>query len=472
MTLAPIQRDPFITLHAGAHILVAGQDPWTRQVLEKGLRRKGVSIQNALTGEEVSNLIRQKEPDLILLNVNLPDQDGIHFLRELRLLGYGGQVIMLSAESDIRLAVDSVRAGACDYITQPFDLSDVLHRIDKVLEQRLLEKTHTGQKTKKIQKDLKNFIAESPPMRHIIETIARIAEQGHSTCMIRGETGVGKDCVAHAIHTLSPRDQAPFVEINCPSFPAHLLENELFGHERGAFTDARSRKEGLLETAHKGTAFLNEIGDIEASIQAKLLQFLESKIFRRIGSTQERSVDVRVIVATNCNLEKLVEEGRFRSDLFYRLNVIPIYIPPLRERIEDIPALVRHFLHKFSHDFSKPDLNITAEALEILMRYNWPGNVRELRNYLERAVLLSSNGLLTPASLPHEVLQKVHSSTMSVSLSFDKTSPLVEQEKRLILDALNRAGWNQSKAARLLRITRDTLRYRMKKHEITTPVYM
>ncbi|MFB3786395.1 MAG: sigma-54-dependent transcriptional regulator [bacterium] len=470
MTDFPLPNGCLMTDHPGATILVVDDEQLVRWSLENDLRRAGFQVSSAAAGAEALAMIKSQEPDLVLLDIKLPDIDGIQVLRELRKMGVTCMVVMLSAFTDVQHAVEAVRAGACDYIPKPFDLDDIILRIDKALNQRGLEQEvyrYRSQQT--TNQGLQNIVAVSRRMQEILEIITRVAAQGHSTVLIRGETGVGKDLLARAIHALSPRSGGPFVEINCPSFPAHLLENELFGHERGAFTDARTRKEGLLEIAHKGSVFLNEIGDIEASVQAKLLQFLENKVFRRIGSTRERMVDVRVITATNKDLEKAVEDGQFRRDLFYRLNVIPIEVPPLHQRMEDIPALIEHFLEQFRSEFSKPHLEITPEAVDLLIHYSWPGNVRELRNCLERAVLLGREGLITVDSLPAEIVRQSRKNRLTQDTLARLQSPLEEQEKRMILEALDHAGWNQSKASRLLRISRDTLRYRMKKYQITPP---
>ncbi|MEW6237439.1 MAG: sigma-54 dependent transcriptional regulator [Candidatus Omnitrophota bacterium] len=456
--------------HAGANIMVVDDEQLVRWSLENDLQRAGFSVTTASSGEEAIEAVRRNEPDLILLDIRMPGMDGIQVLHELRRLNSNSMVVMLSALADVENAVTAVRAGAYDYIPKPFDLDDVILRIDKALDHQVLEKEVRRYRSQQTDREgLQNIVAVSEPMRRIVDFIARVAQQGSSTVLIRGETGVGKDVLARAVHALSPRASKPFVEINCPSFPPHLLENELFGHERGAFTDARSQKEGLLEIAHQGAAFLNEIGDVDLTVQAKLLQFLEKKVFRRIGSTKERSIDVRIIAATNHNLEKAVEEGRFRRDLYYRLNVISIAVPPLRERVEDIPALIEHFLEQFRSEFSKPNLDIDGEAIAALMRYSWPGNVRELRNCLERAVLLGGDEPISLASLSSEI-ERHSQSDLSCSLeSGESASPLIEQEKRLILEALEQAEWNQSQAARILRISRDTLRYRMKKYAIAPP---
>lgn len=465
--------------HQGANILIVDDEQLVRWSLENDLKEAGYHVGTASSGEEAIETIRASEPDLVLLDIVLPGMHGIDVLKEIRKSGATCIVIMLTALTDLSHAVEAIRAGAHDYIPKPFDLNDILLRVEKALSHKVLENEVNRYRSQQIQRrGLENIVAVSPPMQTIIETITTLAGQGTGTVLIRGESGVGKDLLASAIHALSPRAKEPFVEVNCPSFPPHLLENELFGHERGAFTDARTRKEGLLEIAHKGTVFLNEIGDVELPVQAKLLQFLEKKVFRRIGSTQERKVDVRVLVATNKNLEQAVRDGAFRQDLFYRLNVIPLDVPPLRERPEDIPVLIEHFLEQFRSEFSKPGLDIDPEAVSILTSYHWPGNVRELRNCLERMVLLSTGNRIARQSLPSEILSGRSSLTAAPApvgpggphnaVQSEPDSPLVEQEKRMILRALEQSRWNQSKAARLLKISRDTLRYRIKKYGIST----
>ena len=420
----------------GASILVVDDEQLLRWSLENDLQEAGYSVSSVSTGEEAIELIRSNEPDLILLDINLPQMDGIQVLKNIRGFGATCVVIMLTAMTDISHAVEAIRSGAVDYIPKPFDLNDVILRVERALNQRGLEREVNRYRNQQIQRrGLENIVAVSAQMRAVIDTISTIASQGNSTVLIRGESGVGKDLLASAIHMISPRLKEPFVEVNCPSFPPHLLENELFGHERGAFTDARSRKEGLFEIAHKGTVFLNEIGDIEPTVQAKLLQFLEKKVFRRIGSTKELKVDVRVIVATNKDLEKAVADGAFRQDLFYRLNVIPIHVPPLREHPEDIPVLVEHFLEQFRQEFSKPNLDIEPEAVEILKHYPWPGNVREMRNCLERMVLLSRSEMVSKKLLPSEILTRTRPVAAAAPLTTSgdgKESPLIPQGKRLI----------------------------------------
>ncbi len=447
-----------------ANLLVVDDEPLIRWSLQNDLSLAGYTVRAVGSGEEALNEIEQQEPDLVILDNKMPGMSGQELIEILQQRETNCVIIMLSALDGLEHAVAAVRAGAYDYVAKPFDLDDILVRIEKALRHRSLQSEVASHRSVQSQRDgLDDIVAVSPVMQEVIQTLMQIASHGSSTVLLRGETGVGKDLMAKAIHRLSPRSGKPFVEINCPSFPSPLLESELFGHERGAYTDARTTKRGLLELANQGTLFLNEIAEINPVVQTKLLQFLEHKVFRRVGGTQERTIDARIITATNQPLEEAVERGLFRQDLYYRLNVIPIHIPPLRKRPEDIPVLIEHFLELFRNEFSKSQLEIETHALERLNAYPWPGNVRELKNTLERMVLLTKNSVIHESGLPEAIFQSAARPSGSAA-----SSPLVEQEKRMILEALNEAEWNQSLAARQLRISRDTLRYRIKKYGIQT----
>lgn len=459
----------FMTDRTNITLLIVDDEELVRWSLEQDLKEAGYNVLSAGDGEKALQLIQTHEPDLVLLDIQLPGMSGFEVLSAIQKNNHSSMVMMLTVVSDIDSAVAAVKAGAVDYVTKPFEFNDILLRIEKNLQQNQLIKEVKHFRSMQSQHSaLDNIIAVSPATQDVIQTINQIAGQGKSTVLIRGESGVGKDLFSKAIHNISPRASAPFIEVNCPSFPAQLLENELFGHERGAFTDARARKEGLVELANKGTVFLNEISEINSNTQAKLLNFLEKKTFRRIGSTREREVDVRVIAATNQNLEKLVAEGQFRQDLFYRLNVIPIYIPPLRVRKEDVPALIEHFLQSFRLEFSKPRLQIADNVLECMIRYDWPGNVRELKNCMERMVLLTKGNIIEDGVIPKEIVDQCNQKQVETVEEEMMKSPLAQNEVGLIKDALNQAEGNQSRAARILKISRDTLRYRLKKYNIRT----
>lgn len=457
----------FMNNRSNITLLVVDDEELVRWSLEQDLEEAGYKILSAGDGEEALKLIQTHEPDMVLLDINLPGMSGFDVLHAIQQNQHSTLVMMLTVVSDIDSAVAAVKAGAVDYVTKPFEFSDILLRIEKNLEQNQLIKEVKHFRSMQSQHSaLDNIVSVSPATQDVIQTITQIAGQGKSTVLIRGESGVGKDLFSKAVHNISPRASAPFIEVNCPSFPAQLLENELFGHERGAFTDARARKEGLVELANKGTVFLNEISEINANTQAKLLNFLEKKTFRRIGSTREREVDVRVIAATNQNLEMLVAEGQFRQDLFYRLNVIPIFIPPLRSRKEDVPALIEHFLELFRLEFSKPQLNLSNDVLERMVQYDWPGNVRELKNCMERMVLLTKGNLIQIDVIPKEILDQTSQNPVGNFRKELTISPIAKNEVDLINDAMKQAEGNQSRAARILKISRDTLRYRLKKYKI------
>ena len=455
-------------------VLVIDDEKLVVWSLQQELEEANYRVYSAVTGTDGLELAKQHEPDVILLDIMLPDINGIDILKEIRNLGLSSVVLMLTALSDLTHAVESVREGAYDYIPKPFELEDVKHRIVKAIRHGRLE-TEVKEYRSRQRSFGEAFIADSPAMQGVLDLIRRMATQSTSTVLLTGESGVGKDLAAKTIHCLSPRAEGPFIEINCPSFPPQLLESEMFGHERGAFTDAKTRKRGLFEIAEGGTIFLNEIGDVDAAIQAKLLQVLEKKTFRRIGATKEIVADVRIVVATNRNLQLATREGRFREDLFYRLNVLPIHIPPLRDRGDDIGQLAIHFVNTLQKEVrTDRNLAISADALRKLEKYNWPGNVRELRNVIERAILLAGGPEIEIEDLPPEIAHElaVH---LQPSAGLLEAQPdagpgqwgaLDETERGLILDALQQANGNQSMAARLLGISRDTLRYRLKKYAI------
>jgi len=367
---------------------------------------------------------------------------------------------------DVKTAVRAVNEGAVDYICKPFEIEDVKLRIEMAVETaRMRNELTTLKNEMKTQYGLENLIGDTPSMNEVFVTIRKVAESKFSTVLLQGESGTGKDVVARTIHSLSDRSERPFLDINCSAFPETLLESELFGHERGAFTGARGLKKGLFEFADGGTIYLDEIGDMPFSLQGKLLKVIETKRFRRVGGTVEISVDVRIIAATNKVLKDEVEAGRFRADLFYRLQVIPIYMPALREHPEDIPKLAQFFIDKFNEDFKKSVRGVSEEALEILKRHSWPGNVRELKNIIERILILETSDHIEAGNLPPEITHFGESrEKIAVVEEFPATGlSLEEVEKDLIRKALIKAEGNQTKAAELLGLSRDTLRYRMQK---------
>jgi len=443
-------------------ILVVDDEYLIRWSLQQNLVEHGYDVLVAASAEEGLAFMEREEPDLALLDIQLPGMSGMDLLRVIKEKHPQCAVVMVTATSDLAVAVRAMKDGAFDYIPKPFNLDEVRLVVDKALEtMRLRDEVNRLREKESVRYGFKNFTFKSPAMVQIVEVARKIALSDTATVLLTGESGTGKDLLAQAIHYESSRREMPFMPLNCTALPRELLESELFGHEKGAFTDAKSLKKGLFEIADGGTIFLDEIGDMDLSLQAKLLRILESRIFKRVGGTRDISVDVRVIAATNRDLEERIREKGFREDLYYRLNVLPINIPPLRERREDIVPLAERFLTEFSRDLGKEVRRIDPDAARAMEEYPWPGNVRELRNIIERAMILTTGKSLGEGDL---ALKRAGE---GVPLSGRvETLDLEEMELRLIHEALARSRGNQSGAAKLLGISRDTLRYRMKKHGI------
>lgn len=420
------------------------------------LKKSGYKVITAQTVDEGITKLEAEIPSCILLDYRLPGKDGIEMLKWLRENNIRIPVIMLTAYGTIEKAVEAMKLGAFHYLVKPVDPNTLLNIIKEAIEKHTLIIDQ--------QEDLSNkfpeIIGKSKPIKEIFYIIEMIAKT-NANVLITGESGTGKELVARAIHNHSLRKNKPFIVVDCTTIPENLLESELFGYEKGAFTGATERKIGLLELANEGTVFLDEIGELPLALQKKFLRFLQEKEIQRLGSINRIKVDVRVIAATNKDLEKAVKEGIFREDLYWRLNVIRIHMPPLRERKEDIPLLVNHFLKKFAKENNKPLPVLEPEVMDVLMEYDWPGNVRELAHVIERAVVLSPSGIISIKHLPKRILGF---SKIKTSSEFQETLNLLEMEKRLILKALNETGWNQTKAAALLGITRKQLRTKMKHH--------
>ena len=451
-------------------ILVIDDDPLIRDALRESLKREKYHVVLAKNGREGLERFGAEEIDLVLLDYSLPDMDGLSILEKIKASISQQVVIMMTGFSSVENAVQAMRMGVYDYIKKPFDMDELLITVEKSLETvRLRSEVQKIRERDRKAYGLHNLTGSSPQTEQVRALIKRIAGSGASTILITGESGTGKGLAARAIHTESPESVQPFLTITCTALPENLLESELFGHEKGAFTDAKTSKKGLFETAEGGTVFLDEIGDMSLNLQAKLLRFLEEKSFRRLGGTHDIEVKIRIIAATNRDLRALVKENSFRMDLYYRLNVIPIHIPPLRERPEDIPDLIREFIDHFNKEFKKSVKGFNRESMKILKSYPWPGNIRELRNMIERLTLLSDAEILGLDDLPYEI--RLFRDRGFAGGDEGDRFPLppgglniYELEKDLLFQAIEMAGGNKTRAGRLLGLNRDQVRYWLKKY--------
>ena len=441
-----------------------------RSALAKRLKMHGYTADMAATGADGLKRLADGGTDLVLLDYRLPDADGLELLDKIRRQWPDILTVMMTAYTNVEIAIQAIRLGAYDYVSKPFSLDEMMVVVDKALEAKRLRTEVERIRTKEIEEfGFDRIVAHSPKMLEIVNLLKHLAESEARTILLQGESGTGKDLAAKVVHFHSPRAGRPFMNITCTALPETLLESELFGHEKGAFTDARQQKQGLFEMADGGTIFLDEIGDMPASLQAKLLRFLEEKAFRRVGGTKDIRVDVRIIAATNRHLRTLVADGRFREDLFYRLNVFPVTLPPLRERPEDIPLLAEYFIRQYNREFRKEVTGIEPAALAAIRAYRWPGNVREVRNVIERVMLLLAGSRLTLDDLPSELKTPAPATVIAERpLTVIEFGPegidIHEVERLLVRKALDQTHGNQSRAAALLRISRDQLRYRMQKY--------
>ncbi len=444
-------------------VIIVDDEPLIRWSLAERLRIDGHAAVEAGTAAEALDRADQGA-DLVLLDYGLPDQDGLAVLRRLRDIDPDLLVIMLTAHRSVETVVDAMRAGAFDYATKPFDLDDVALRVGRALETtRLRRELRTLRQTLSRPFGLESIIGESDVMQRVKTLVRKVASSPASTVLVTGESGTGKDLIAKVIHYASSRAARPFLNITCSALPDALLESELFGHERGAFTDARQQKRGLVEQADEGTLFLDEIGEMAPVLQAKLLRVLEEKAFRRVGGSGDVRVDVRVIAATNRDLEDAVKAGKFREDLYYRLNVLRVEVPPLRARGDDVCLLAQYLVESYGREFKRPVQGLSRPAEEALKAYAWPGNVRELRNLVERAVLFCERDRLEPADF--ESLQTARRGA-GPRTGFELPPEgvnLEELERSLVVQALERTGGNQTRAAALLSVHRDQSRYRIEK---------
>jgi DNA-binding NtrC family response regulator len=466
-------------------ILTVDDEKLIHWSLASALSKAGYVVETAASGAEAREKFRSFRPDAVLLDIRLPDASGLDLLREFRNGEEDLTVIMITADAHADTAVQALRLGAEDFIGKPFNMETVKHTLHQVFENKRLKKQVDSLRRGLRKKcDCDQLIGNSRKMIELVKTLHGCAQNDCRTVLILGESGTGKELVARAIHNYSARSDEPFLDINCSAIPENLLENELFGHEKGAYTDASDRQKGIFELAEGGTVFLDEIGDMPLAMQAKILRVIETKRFRRLGGKEELQANVRIIAATNQDLQAMVRDGRFRGDLFFRLNVMSLPLPPLRERKEDIPKIVSYFISQLNEEYGRSVEGISPEALNDLMRYDWPGNVRELRNAVERAMMLETGRLLTPAFLPCEIRQNegmVEEAESRELQEAGKPQPckvilplngisIEDVEKEFIRQALERYDGNQTKAARCLRMTRDTLRYRMKKFGLGEPV--
>jgi two-component system, NtrC family, response regulator AtoC len=447
-----------------ATILVVDDEALIRWSLTERLKSEGYDLLEADTGQAALEKLPEGV-DLVLLDYRLPDTDGVTILRKIKEFDQDILVILLTAYATVETAVEAMKLGAYHFANKPFNLDEVAATVDRALETTRLRREVRQYRTNAARPySLQRIVGASSAITALRSLVARVAVSPSSTVLLTGESGTGKDLVAKVIHYSSDRASRPFMNITCSALPEQLLESELFGHERGAFTDARMQKRGLLETADGGTVFLDEIGEMTPGLQAKLLRFLEEKSFKRVGGSHDIRVDVRVVASTNRNLEEEVARNRFRSDLFYRLNVLPITMPALRAHPEDIPLLVEYFIDGFNSEFRKRVRGLTPSAQTILQQYGWPGNVRELRNVIERAMLLSDSNQLEARDFPSL------SAAVSAGDEFQLPATGVDLEKlerSLVIQALRRSGGNQTKAGSLLGLNRDQIRYRIEKFELT-----
>jgi two-component system, NtrC family, response regulator AtoC len=450
---------------AQATLLIVDDEELVRWSLRERFRRDGYTVLESGTAAGAIDKITPAV-DLVLLDHRLPDGDGLTVLRQIKELSPDTLVILMTAFSTVENAVTAMKHGAYHYLNKPFNLDDVSAIVEKALEtSRLRREVRMLRGSQSREYGFDAIIGASPAMVAAKALLERIAASPATTVLLTGETGTGKDLVAKAIHYNSERASKPFVNITCSALPEQLLESELFGHERGAFTDARQQKRGLLETADGGTVFLDEIGEMTPGLQAKLLRFLEERTFKRVGGLNDIRVDVRVVAATNRDLEDEVKAGKFRDDLFYRLQVMPVRLPPLRERVGDIRLLVAHYVDRYNREFRKHVRGLQPSAQALLEQYRWPGNVRELRNAIERAMLLADNGLLGV----EDFATLSRTTTTSTFRLPPEGVDLEMVERQLLVQALQRAGGNQTQAGHLLGINRDQVRYRIEKFSLTKP---
>lgn len=457
-----------------ATVLTIDDDDMIRSFFNDILEEEGYEVLSAATGGEGEKLLRDKPVDIVLLDLRLPDVDGLVVLRRIKRKDLNVHVIVLTAYGDVPTAVEAMKLGAYDYIDKPSDASKLKLVIKRALKELAMQREIDRLREKTGGYSGGWIVGENEEMRSIAKLVGKVAK-GKATVLLEGESGTGKEVVARAIHRQSPRSDKSFTPINCAAIPEDLLESELFGFEEGAFTGAKRRKKGLLEVADEGTLFLDEIGDMPPKMQAKMLRVLETQKLRRVGGTRDVEVDVRFIAASNRDLQAAIEQGAFREDLYYRLRVVEIELPPLRDRMEDVELFVAAFIDEFNRSMGRNISGVTSESLKVMRSYPWPGNIRELRNVIERAMVLCEQDKIQPAHLPAELSagqlapDPAKGSETPAQLpegGLDLKDVVTDLERHYIERALERTGGNQTEAAQLLSISRDQLRYRLEKYDL------
>ncbi|MDB4442387.1 sigma-54 dependent transcriptional regulator [bacterium] len=449
-------------------ILVADDELSHRQMIDAVLAAEGYEVTLAEDGQAAISAVENRFYDLVIMDVRMPNVDGIQALQRIKQMSPDIPVIIMTAYASVGTAVDALKSSAYDYLIKPLDIEELKILVAKALHHHQLEQENIYLKERLNDRfDFSNIIGRSPAMKKLFETMALVAPS-EATVLIVGESGTGKELIANAVHQNSPRKDLPFVKVNCAALPETLLESELFGHEKGAFTGAIARKQGRFQLAHNSSILLDEIAEMAPSTQAKILRVLQEREFEPVGSTQTMKVDTRVIAATNKNLEDEIREGRFREDLYYRLNVVTVDVPPLRERREDIPLLADLFLKQYAEKNRRLIKGFTPRATDLLMRYDWPGNVRELENIIERAVIMSRGEMITPLEFPID-LQNLDEELKESRIDLTPGRSLKEVEKVMILRTLEESGGNRTHAARVLGISRRTLQLKLKEYGINPP---
>ena len=453
-------------------IHIIDDDSEIREVLRELFESDDYEISTFNSAEDAHPYILRENPDLILLDIGLPGMDGLTYLEKLKNEFEDVEVIMITGQADLRSAIRAIKLGAMDYIRKPIDPDELKIQVNQAIDRRK-KREQLNYLQIKSHLQFGDIVGTSEPMQKVYQFIYQVAESSKTTVLVRGETGTGKGLVARSIHYQSPRAKNPFIEVNCSAIQPSLLESELFGHEAGAFTGAKNRKKGLLELAHDGTFFLDEVGDMNLASQSKLLKVLEEKTFRRVGGTKEIKIDARIISASSRDLLQLVEEKKFRADLYYRLNVASVRLPALRERGDDILILANYFLDVFNKEFKRNIKSISPDAQKMLTRHAWVGNVREIRNVIERAALFEQSDVLSPQTISLQHINPNEGASVTIDVDVNQGYQLPEEgisleefEQYLLKQALERSGGNKTKAAALLGLSRETMKYRLKKFKL------